>query len=100
MTMGYGIPAQDVDFMIEAEAAAEWERLNADDPDEEKFKNAGRELGYAIDHMRDALDSVFDAAKEAENTDAYDKIMSLLNDLDDLKGEVYIMKEKLKEGRV
>lgn len=89
---------QDVDAMWEADAAAEWERLNADDPNEEKLKNAAYELGNAREYMMDALDSIYEAAKEADGTDAYDKIMSLLNDLDDLKGEVYALKEELKGG--
>ena len=97
--MSYVLSARDVDLMIEAQADAEWERLNADDPDEEKFKDAGRELGYAHEHMVEALDSIYEAAKEADGTLAYDKIMSILNDVDDLKGEVYILKEKLKGGK-
>ena len=97
--MSYLISERDVDLMIEAQADAEWERLNADDPDEEKLKDAGRELGYAHEHMVEALDSIYEAAKEVDGTLAYDKIMSILNDVDDLKSEIYILKEAMKGGK-
>ena len=99
MISGYGLSTREVDLMIEDQAAAEWERINADDPDENKFIEAGYELGNAYDYIGEAMDSIFSAAKEADGTVAYDKIISILDDLNDLQGEVMILKNKLKKGR-
>ena len=91
-------PTQDVDAMWEADAAAEWERLNADDPEEEKIKSAGWWLSSAYDSVAEAMTSIGEAVKEADGTVAYDRIVSLLDDLSDLQTELYIMRDNMKEG--
>ena len=88
---------QDVDVMIENAMAQEWEELT-DVPDEEKCMDASYEMGYAWEKISDALDFLATAAEKTEGTVAYDKIVSLLDDLDDLQTEIHIMKEKLRKG--
>ena len=93
-------PTQDVDAMWEADAAAEWERLNAPDPDDGKLTDAAYYMGYGKDKIEEALDELATAAKRAEGTVAYDRIVSLIDALDDLSSEIHILKIKLEEGKI
>ena len=101
MITGFRFEAtQDVSAMWEADAAAEWERLNADDPDAEKMKDAAVTLDDVYDRIGDAMDSLSDAAKEVDDTGApYDKVISLLDALNDLQSEVYCLKLNFERGR-
>ena len=93
-------PTQDVDAMWEADAAAEWERLNEPDPDEDKLKDAADDFVTAYEHMCEAVQALYDAYKTVEGTIAEDKVASMMNDVEDLATEVSIMKNHLKEGEI
>lgn len=93
-------PTQDVDAMWEADAAAEWERIN-DVPDySEQYKEAALDMKEATDGISTAIDLLSEAVEAVKGTDAEDKIVSLLNDLDDLWTDIRIMAKELKGERV
>lgn len=92
-------PTQDVDGMWEADAAAEWERIN-DVPDySEQYKEAALNMKEATDGISTAIDLLSEAVEAVKGTDAEDKIVSLLNDLDDLWTDIRIMAKELKGER-
>ena len=91
--------SQDVGAMWEADAAAEWERLNADEPVEDKLKGASDAMYSAWEKISDALDYLATAAEKVDETPAYDKVVSLLNDLEDLQCDIHEMKENWERGR-
>lgn len=93
-------PTQDVDAMWEADAAAEWERIN-DVPDySEQYKEAALDMKEATDGISTAINLLSEAVEAVKGTDAEDKIVSLLNDLDDLWTDIRIMAKELKGERV
>ena len=92
-------PTQDVDAMWEADAAAEWERINETTDDEHKFIEASYHLDKAWDMISEGFTALADAAGEAEGTVAEDRIVSIMNAIEDLSEEIRIMKEKMRKGR-
>ena len=84
--------------MLEDEMAAEWERLNADDPNADKYYRASFNLDEACKKMTEALNCMADAVKDAEGTPGEDRLASLMNDLDNLQTEVLILKNKMRLG--
>ena len=53
----------------------------------------------AWEKISDALDYLATAAEMVDETPAYDKVVSLLNDLENLQCDIYEMKEKMEGGR-
>ena len=91
-------PTQDVDAMWEADAAAEWERLNEEPEEAEEYREAASEMESACEELINAIDSMSDAAKEVNGTVGYDRIVSLMNDLEDIYSDILILKNHMKEG--
>lgn len=92
-------PVQDIDAMYEADTAAEWERLNEEPEDAEKYRDAASEMEDACEKLGDAMNYMSDAAHEADGTVGYDRVVSLMNDLEDIYCEILILKNHMKEGR-
>ena len=90
---------KDAGWMWEQDAANQWERENADDAEEDKLKEAAYELSRAWEAMSDALDILATAAEKVEGTAAYDKVCSLIDDLDSLQTDVAAMKTLMRKGR-
>ena len=88
----------DAQAMWEADAAAEWERINEPDESEEKLKDAAELVGNAYDSMANAIQWLYDASKEAEGTIAEDRIKSVMDDLETLHDDVLSLKYRLKDG--
>ena len=76
----------------------EWEKMNADDPFEERYKSASICLDDAYEHMCEALDNIAEALREVDGTDASERVEELLDDLNDLEIDVNILRKKLKKG--
>lgn len=89
---------QDVDAMWEADAAAEWERINAPDPNEKHYLDAASSLSVAINHMDKALDYLDDAANEVEGLPAEDRIRSLFNELEEIYDSIKSLQNQLRKG--
>ena len=86
---------QDLDAMIEARNAREWEELNAFA--EIDYAEIDTELEDALDSLKDTYQALADSANEAEGSpDAY-KIRSLLGDLDVIRDDLISLRANLKK---
>ena len=87
-----------VQAMWEADAAAEWERLNAPDPAEKYLKEAAGDMGKAIDLMDKAENFMVDAISDLDGLPMADKVSSMLDALMDLRIDIRVLKEKYERG--
>lgn len=88
-----------VQAMWEADAAAEWERLNAPDPCEKEMQKAAVDLRFATDLMDKAENSLYDALSELSETPMEDKVTSFLDDLQNLRIALQELAEKYGRGQ-
>ena len=87
---------QDVDAMWEADAAAEWERLNDCESDHfPHWKSAENKMVSALRFLSDALDLLTDAAQDISGSSQEDRIDSLADDVSKIYDEVYQQKERM-----
>ncbi len=91
-------PEQDAGSMWESDAAAEWERLNEIEPDEERIMTASREMEYALTHLSDAIDELATVAEMVDETIAYDRIVSQQDALEKLQDEIRTLKKRMERG--
>lgn len=89
---------QDVDAMWEADAAAEWERINADDPYHDQMITAACALDISNDKLDKALDYIADALSAVDGTPMESVVRDLYDKLDDLKYSVSCLKDKYERG--
>ena len=89
---------QDVDVMWEADAAAEWERINEPDPYENQMKIAARSLDKALDELNDVIGWVQTAEADLHGSPMADKVSSFAQDLDNIYGELRNLKEHYERG--
>ena len=92
-------PTQDVDAMIEADAAAEWERIN-DTYEIEKLVEAGKKnLDDALEEMNKAVYQLLGIEEDFSGTTLEDKIGSIRHDLDDLTVDLRAIKTDIERWR-
>ena len=89
---------QDVDAMWEADAAAEWERINAPDKYHNQMVGAAASLDIAVDKLDKAMDFIADALSEVDGTPMELTVRDLYDKLDDLKYTVSCLKDKYERG--
>ena len=89
---------QDVDAMWEADAAAEWERLNEPDPSEKALKEAAKMLVGVVESLDKATDSVAEAVNILEGTPMEDRVASIMDDLEDICCDVRRMQSNFSKG--
>jgi hypothetical protein len=89
---------QDVDTMLEADAAAEWERLNEPDPMEKELIEAGDNISRAICYLDDGADFLAEAVGNLEETPMADKVQSFLDDFENLANALKVLKGHYKRG--
>ena len=89
---------QDVDAMWEADAAAEWERLNEPDPCEKQMKAASVSIREAVQFLARAEDRLADAMTEVFDTPMEYRIGSLLDSLEDIEYGLKKLAEKYGKG--
>ena len=89
---------QDVSAMWEADAAAEWERINADDPYHDQMIGAACSLDISFDHLDKALDFIADALNEVDGTPMESVVREFYDKLDDLKYSVSVTRDKYERG--
>ena len=87
-----GVPDWQIDPL------AEWERLNAPAPDQERKKDAADSLGEAIKRLSESISWTDSAAFYVDGLPVADKIISLMNSMDDLQNELENLQKKLAEG--
>lgn len=87
-----------VQAMWEADAAAEWERINAPDPAEREMKDAAESLQAALDNIDIGLDWIADAVSKLEETPMADKVQSFLDDFEKLANALEVLKDHYERG--
>lgn len=91
-------PMQDVDTMWESDASAEWERQNEDTPEEEKYMEAAYDMKRVWETLSEAVDRLAEVADGLDGTPGYDRIVSLIDDLEEYQNEVMVMKNHMEKG--
>lgn len=89
---------QDVDAMWEADAAAEWERINAPDEYHDNMIKAACSLDIAKDKLVEARDFLADALAAVDGTPMESAIRELYDALDDIEFSVSVTKDKYERG--
>ena len=87
-----------VQAMWEADAAAEWERLNAPDPFEDQMKKSAVEIHEAVKAIETALYRLVDAGYELEDTPMMAKVDSFYEELDDIQFSLKMLAEHYGKG--
>ena len=82
------IMAQDVDAMWEADAAAEWERLNAPDRYADMLKESAKDVKKAKSELEQAIDRLWDASSILSETPMQAKVEAFIDSIEDLKYEL------------
>ena len=90
----------DVDSMWGADAAAEWERINAPDPDpyENILKAAAKDMIPAINQLRKAIEELLGATAYLYETPMLAKVDSYIESLEDIEIDLKMMKERWERG--
>ena len=88
----------EVQEMWEAEAAAEWERINAPDPAEREMEQAAVEMKKGADLIDKAENALLDAVSSLDGYPMSDRVESLLNDLMDLRIDIKSLADKYERG--
>ena len=88
----------EVQEMWEAEAAAEWERINAQDPAEREMEQAAVEMKKGADLIDKAENALLDAVSSLDGYPMADRVESLLNDLMDLRIDIKSLADKYERG--
>ena len=84
--------------LYEMECARIWEQINMADPNENKLIEAAHSLNIAIEHLNTAVDWVADAAQELSGTTMEDRVMSLVQDIEDIICDLKEMQKRWKRG--
>lgn len=75
--------AWQVDEMWETESGRLWEELNAPDPNQGRYEAAKIYMGFALDLLNKAVDSLIQAADEVDGLPLENKVLSLVTDLEE-----------------
>lgn len=91
-------PAQDVDAMWEADAAAEWERINECESDKYPYWiNAEYKLSEAKSLLSKAEGQLNLAVEYVKGSSQEDRIVSLIDSVSELYDAIYEQIQKMKE---
>ena len=77
---------------------AEWEQMHTLTHDQERKKDAADSLGEAIKRLSEGISWTDSAAFYVDGLPVADKIISLMNSMDDLQNELEKLQKKLAEG--
>lgn len=89
---------QDVSAMWEADAAAEWERINAPDKYHDQLIDAACSLVICEEKLDKAYDFLADALSKVDGTPMESTVRDLYDKLDDLRFTVSCLKDKYERG--
>lgn len=86
---------QDVDAMIEARNAAEWEAQTAPVIDGETARQAGMLLRMTAEELDKTLDLLNEAAEALVDTPDGDRISSMLSEMEDRLSEIRAKRDEM-----
>ena len=86
----------DIDAMVEANAAAEWEKKS--EPVDERLTKASKALEQAMTRLDEAEDFIVHAAEDADGMPAEDQILSFREDLTRIWLQLCDLKNLLRKG--
>lgn len=86
---------QDVDAMVEARNAAEWEAQTAPVIDGEMARQAARLLRLTAEELDGALDLLNEAAEALVDTPDGDRISSMLSEMEDRLSEIRAKRDEM-----
>ena len=87
-----------LDLMIQNERDEAWEKLNASDPCEDALKEAAKVMGVAIGDLNGAIWNLICATKELNDSPVCDKVISALEELEEIECELKSMKDHWEKG--
>ena len=90
--------AWQIDLMVAQDAEAAWNRLNAPDPEANKMKAAAVDLKEAVEQLDVSLDWIGFASHDLDNTPMQAKMDSIFEQVEDLKIELDMLREKWERG--
>ena len=93
-----GTPDWQLDAMWQAEAAAEWERLNEPDPAEKQMKEAAKHISEGLSEIDSGLDKISEAVSALYDTPMADKVQSFLDSIEDLAVDLGLLKNHYERG--
>lgn len=88
----------DVDSLVEADRAREWERINEPDPFEKQMKSASKEILEASSFVSIAEDRITEAYYELEGSPMQKTVEDYLEKLSDMRCELISLSEKYERG--
>lgn len=89
---------QDVSAMWEADAAAEWERINAPDKYHDQMIDAACSMSIAVDKLETARDFLADALNKVDGTPMESTVRDLYEKLDDIMYKISTTKDNYERG--
>ena len=87
----------DLAIAIEQMNARIWEEQNQP-TDGETLKMAARELNFAIEELDQAADWVNTGMEELKDCVEYDRVASVLNDMENILNDLKAMRDKWQKG--
>lgn len=90
---------QDVDAMWQADAMAEWERLNEPDPFEKEMIKAAVYLNNAIENLDKAVDKIIEAQSELEGSPMEDVVGSYVIDMENIISNLKSLENNYERGQ-
>lgn len=77
---------------------AAWNRLNAPDPAEQALKAAAVSIGEASSFLDICTDRLMEAAEDLKGTPMQDKVLSFVDQLEEIDGFMRAMKKAYERG--
>lgn len=90
--------AWQLDLMKDQQDGEEWDKLNAPDPCAEALKNASVGIREAEWHLSKAVDMVNDAAAFLNDTPMQAKVLSLMDQIEEIECDLRAMYQKYERG--
>ena len=94
------IAAWQVDAMVEAAAAAEWERINEPDANDSRKNYAAEMLQAAIWQLCEIEDMIDQAADQVEGLPAEDRIGSFVEEIGDMRHGIGTLVDQLRRCEI
>ena len=88
----------DVDSLVEADRARQWEKLNEPDPFEKQMKSASKDILESTSFISIAEDRIVEAYYELEGSPMQKTVEDLLEKLSDMRFDLIALSRKYGRG--